>query len=219
LRRQNRGNRNKILLLDIRIPKRVFERRELLPVGTDATSQKHAFGNRKHRPYLLSNWLIFAPLGGDASPCLRSMADIVGLGTPSSSPSGQPSDEPALARAASTSGGIVTLCHTPPQDYFVVTTRSGKPRRWEWEIRRRPKPMGIKLHAGGFKSEFRAKLAGEMALRRLLDAIAEERRRTAHRCATSGEAFEATGEPGGRSGSNGSLASQLSRRVPYSRRQ
>jgi hypothetical protein len=38
----------------------------------------------------------------------------------------------------------------------------------------RPKPLAIKLYANGFKSEQAAKLAGEKALRGLLDGIARE---------------------------------------------
>jgi len=38
----------------------------------------------------------------------------------------------------------------------------------------RPKPLGIKLYANGFRSEKAAKLAGEKALRELLDTIARE---------------------------------------------
>ena len=91
----------------------------------------------------------------------------------------------------------MTIHHKPPESYFVVITRSGNPRLWRWEIQRRPKPMGVKLHAGGFTSEFTAKLAGEKALRKLLDGITEERRRTgtllSERPVTG---FETIGEPG-----------------------
>ena len=59
-------------------------------------------------------------------------------------------------------------------EYFVSITSSGKPPQWQWEIKRRPKPLGIKLYANGFRSEKAAKLAGEKALRELLDGIARE---------------------------------------------
>jgi hypothetical protein len=68
-------------------------------------------------------------------------------------------------------------------EYFVSITRGGKPPNWQWEIRRRPKPLGVKLCAIGFKSEKAAKLAGEKALRKLLDGIAREQsksRQAAH---------------------------------------
>jgi len=59
-------------------------------------------------------------------------------------------------------------------EYSVSITSVGKPPEWRWEIKRRPKPLGIKLYANGFKSENAAKLAGEKALRELLDGIARE---------------------------------------------
>jgi hypothetical protein len=60
-------------------------------------------------------------------------------------------------------------------EYFVSITSSGKPPQWQWEIKRRPNPpLGVKIYANGFKSEKAAKLAGEKALRELLDGIARE---------------------------------------------
>ena len=59
-------------------------------------------------------------------------------------------------------------------EYFVSITRGGKPPTWQWEIKRRPKPLGVKIYANSFKSEKAAKLAGEKALRELLDGIARE---------------------------------------------
>jgi hypothetical protein len=52
--------------------------------------------------------------------------------------------------------------------------RRGKRPEWQWEIQRRPKPLGVRLYRRGFKSEFAARLAGEKALRKLLDGIAKE---------------------------------------------
>jgi len=59
-------------------------------------------------------------------------------------------------------------------EYFVSISSAGKPPEWRWEIKRRPKPLSIKLYANGFKSENAAKLAGEKALKELLDGIAQE---------------------------------------------
>jgi len=59
-------------------------------------------------------------------------------------------------------------------DYFVATKHRGLPRRWSWEIHRRSKPLGIRLNGDGFKSELAAKLAGEKALRELLNGLAQE---------------------------------------------
>ena len=43
-----------------------------------------------------------------------------------------------------------------------------------WEIQRRSTPIGVRLNGEGFKSEIAAKLAGEKALRELLDGLAQE---------------------------------------------
>jgi len=59
-------------------------------------------------------------------------------------------------------------------EYFVSITSAGRPPEWRWEIKRQSKPLGIKLYANGFKSENAPKLAGEKALRELLDGIARE---------------------------------------------
>jgi len=59
-------------------------------------------------------------------------------------------------------------------DYFVVTKRQGRSEAWAWEIQRRSTPIGVRLNGEGFKSEFAAKLAGEKALRELLDGLAQE---------------------------------------------
>ena len=60
-------------------------------------------------------------------------------------------------------------------DYFVVIRRGGRPGAWTWEIQRRSKPIGVRLNGDGFNSEFAAKLAGEKALRELLDGLAQEK--------------------------------------------
>jgi hypothetical protein len=70
-------------------------------------------------------------------------------------------------------GGTVLL-----NEYFVSVTSSGMPPQWQWEIKRRPKPLGIKLYANGFRSEKAAKLAGEKALRELLDGLARQQSKT-----------------------------------------
>jgi hypothetical protein len=43
-----------------------------------------------------------------------------------------------------------------------------------WEIRRRSKPLGVRLYGDGFKSEAAAKLAGEKALREFLDGLVQQ---------------------------------------------
>jgi len=65
-------------------------------------------------------------------------------------------------------------------DYYVVTSKRGEyPDRWSWEIRRRSKPLGVKLMAHGFQSDSAAQVAGKRALVEFLSALSkEERRRT-----------------------------------------
>jgi hypothetical protein len=59
-------------------------------------------------------------------------------------------------------------------DFFVAVKRRRRLREWSWEIQRRSKPLGVRLNGDGFKSESAAKLAGEKALRNLLDGLAQE---------------------------------------------
>jgi hypothetical protein len=61
------------------------------------------------------------------------------------------------------------------EDFFVAVKRRRRLREWSWEIQRRSKPLGVRLDGDGFKSEFAAKLAGEKALRDLLDGLAQEK--------------------------------------------
>jgi hypothetical protein len=65
-------------------------------------------------------------------------------------------------------------------DYYVVTSKRGEhPDGWSWEIRRRSKPLGVKLMARGFQSDSAAQVAGKRALDEFLSALSkEERRRT-----------------------------------------
>jgi hypothetical protein len=63
----------------------------------------------------------------------------------------------------------------PSGDYFVIVKSSRKnPPLWNWEIRRRPEPLGVILYEGDFTSESAARIAGEKALSELLDRIAQE---------------------------------------------
>jgi hypothetical protein len=60
-------------------------------------------------------------------------------------------------------------------DYYLVTSRRGEhPERWSWEIRRKSKPLGIKLGGDGFQSESAAKFAGKRALDDFLSELAKE---------------------------------------------
>jgi hypothetical protein len=65
----------------------------------------------------------------------------------------------------------------PRADHYSVVTRShGRPPSWTWEIQRRPKDLGIKVHGTDFKTESAARLAGEKALVAFLDGLAKEER-------------------------------------------
>jgi hypothetical protein len=59
-------------------------------------------------------------------------------------------------------------------DYYVVTRQDRTGGAWAWEIQRRSTPLGVRLHHNGFVSESAAKLAGEKALKYLLDGLAGE---------------------------------------------
>ena len=63
-------------------------------------------------------------------------------------------------------------------DYFVFTSESGNaPNAWSWEIRRKSRPMGIKLSESGFRSSPAADFAGKRALADFLIELAREKRR------------------------------------------
>jgi hypothetical protein len=64
-------------------------------------------------------------------------------------------------------------------DYYVLTSGRGEhPQRWSWEIRRKSKPLGIKLSADGFLSDSAAQFAGKKALEDFLSELTNEERRT-----------------------------------------
>src|SRR6266481_2171775 len=48
------------------------------------------------------------------------------------------------------------------------------PERWSWEIRRKSKPLGVKLTADGFQSDFAAQFAGKRALEDFLCELSKE---------------------------------------------
>jgi hypothetical protein len=64
-------------------------------------------------------------------------------------------------------------------DYYVFTSRRGEhPERWSWEIRRKSKPLGVRLMADGFLSDSAAQIAGKRVLTDFLSDLAEEERRS-----------------------------------------
>ncbi len=63
-------------------------------------------------------------------------------------------------------------------DYYVIAFRPGQyPDRWSWEIRRKSKPLGIKMIADGFQSQMAAEFAGKRALANFLTDLWKEERR------------------------------------------
>ena len=76
-------------------------------------------------------------------------------------------------------GLVCAMATHPINDYYVVTSRRDeRPERWSWEIRRKSKPLGIKMTADGFQSEMAAQFAGKRALADFLfDLLKEEKRK------------------------------------------
>ena len=65
----------------------------------------------------------------------------------------------------------------PLHDYHVFTSRRGDyPERWSWEIRRKSKPLGVKLAADGFQFDVAAQFAGTRALGGVFVRIIEGRK-------------------------------------------
>ena len=66
----------------------------------------------------------------------------------------------------------------PINDYYVITSRRGQnPDRWSWDIRRKSKPLGIKMTGDGFLSDGAAQFAGKQALADFLSDLAKEEKR------------------------------------------
>ena len=70
------------------------------------------------------------------------------------------------------------MADPPIDDYHVVTSRRGEfPERWSWEIRRKSKPLGIKMTGDGFQSDTAAQFAGKQALAEFLAELSKEEKR------------------------------------------
>jgi hypothetical protein len=67
----------------------------------------------------------------------------------------------------------------PINDYYVITSRRGAhPERWSWEIRRKSKPLSIKMIVDGYQSDAAARFAGKQALADFLfDLLRKEKRK------------------------------------------
>jgi hypothetical protein len=62
---------------------------------------------------------------------------------------------------------------SPRRSFYVAVSREGSDLdAWCWEIRRKRKPMGVRLRESGFRSYRAAQLAGRRALEDLLNGLA-----------------------------------------------
>ena len=61
----------------------------------------------------------------------------------------------------------------PLSDYFVEISRDAD-GLWRWEIKRRSRPLGVKLYNTCFRTPAEAQLAGEQFLKDFLAAIGRE---------------------------------------------
>jgi hypothetical protein len=62
---------------------------------------------------------------------------------------------------------------SPRRSFHVVVSRERADKRaWSWEIRRKRRPLGIRLREGGFRSHHAAQMAGRTALEDLLNGLA-----------------------------------------------
>ena len=86
---------------------------------------------------------------------------------------------PKLQSAAGRVSGLVcTMADHPINDYHVITSpRVGHPDRWSWEIRRKSKPLGVKMTGDGYQSDTAAQFAGKQALAEFLADLSKEEKR------------------------------------------
>lgn len=64
--------------------------------------------------------------------------------------------------------------------YVVVSWSGNEPEGWFWEIRRKRKPLGIRLREAGFRSHRAAQEAGRLALEDFLNGLVIERASRSH---------------------------------------
>jgi hypothetical protein len=76
------------------------------------------------------------------------------------------------------SGLVCAMADHTINDYYVITSlRVGHPDRWSWEVRRKSKPLGIKMTGDGYQSDTAAQFAGKQALAEFLAALWKEEKR------------------------------------------
>jgi hypothetical protein len=59
---------------------------------------------------------------------------------------------------------------SPRRSFYLVVSRD-KRDSWRWEIRRKWRPMGVRLWESGFRSYSAAQLAGKRALEDFLNGL------------------------------------------------
>jgi hypothetical protein len=65
-----------------------------------------------------------------------------------------------------------------PRDYYITTSRTrARPERWNWDIPRKSKPLGVKVMGDGYQSDSAAQFAGKKALADFLSELVKEDRR------------------------------------------
>ena len=68
--------------------------------------------------------------------------------------------------------GLLVLRASPRRSFYVVVSRMGDDQyTWCWEIRRKRRPMGVKLWDSGFRSYHAAQSAGKQALEDFLNGL------------------------------------------------
>jgi hypothetical protein len=68
-------------------------------------------------------------------------------------------------------------CKDPATKKLAAPRRGEHPDRWSWEIRRKSKPLGIKMTGDGYQSDTAAQFAGKQALAVFLTDLAKEEKR------------------------------------------
>ena len=65
------------------------------------------------------------------------------------------------------------------------------PDRWSWEIRRKSKPLGIKMTGDGYQSDAAAQIAAKRALADFLSDLSKRRKGQANKAASIGSLYPA----------------------------
>jgi hypothetical protein len=70
---------------------------------------------------------------------------------------------------------LVMLRPSPRRSFYLIVSRTGDGQAcWFWEIRRKRRPMGVRLWEGGFRSYTAAQRAGRQALEDFLNGLSRD---------------------------------------------